>query len=282
MSSPGSRLALVILAALLQACASQQAEKEAPAKPPGAAGDAYQAIRYSHDRDGAPLRSISPEDVSNAVPRPDPILAVGNRSPYSVSGVEYRILDDYLGYREQGIASWYGAKFDGHETSNGEIFDVYAPSAAHKTLPIPVYAKVTNLENGREVIVRVNDRGPFHSERLIDLSYGAAVKLGFANQGTARVEVAVIDVTGADDRRDAPGGHYRFLQLGAFGSPESAQQLQARLQTFVQAPVFISEVDVSGNILYRVRIGPVSNGDELVLVQQQLRDGGYPEGQPLP
>lgn len=272
--------AALALGVLLQACGTQQAEESASAG--GSAGDAYQASRYSRDRDGAPLRAIRADEVADAVPRADPILAAGNRSPYSVSGVEYRILEDHSDYREQGIASWYGAKFDGHETSNGEIFDVYAASAAHKTLPIPVYARVTNLENGREVIVRVNDRGPFHSERLIDLSYGAAVKLGFADQGTARVEVAVIDITGADDRRDAPAGHYRFLQLGAFGSQESAQQLQATLQAFVQAPVFVSEVDVSGDILYRVRIGPVSNGEELALVQQQLRDGGYPEGQPLP
>ncbi|MFV8818525.1 septal ring lytic transglycosylase RlpA family protein [Haliea sp. E17] len=272
---------LLLTTSLLQACASRPVETAA-APAPGAAGDEYQATRYSRDRDGAPLRAISPDQVADAVPRADPILAVGNRSPYAVSGVEYAILDDYREYREQGIASWYGAKFDGHETSNGEIFDVYAASAAHRTLPIPVYARVTNLENGRKVIVRVNDRGPFHSERLIDLSYGAAVKLGYANQGTARVEVEVIDVTGVDDLRNVPGSHYRFLQLGAFGSPESARRLQTQLAAFVQVPVFVSEVDVSGSVMYRVRIGPVANGDELALVQQQLRDGGYPEGQPLP
>ncbi len=271
---------LVVLLAI-QGCSSTQ-EKPAESSPAVSSGDAYQASRYSRDRDGAPLRAITPEQVADAVPRPDPILAVGNRSPYAVSGVEYEILDHYQDYREQGVASWYGAKFDGHATSNGEIFDVYAASAAHRTLPIPVFATVTNLENGKRVVVRVNDRGPFHSERLIDLSYGAAVKLGFANQGTALVEVAVIDVTGVDDLREAPGGHYRYLQLGAFGSRDAAHRLQGELQAFVQAPVFLSEVDVSGTTMYRVRIGPVANGDELVLVQQQLRDGGYPEGQPLP
>ncbi|TGD74378.1 septal ring lytic transglycosylase RlpA family protein [Mangrovimicrobium sediminis] len=260
---------------LLSACASHK-----PA--PGSAGDAYQARRYSHASDAAPLRVLTPEEVADAVPRADPILAAGNHSPYTVSGKTYRILDNHAGYRERGIASWYGAKFDGHETSNGEIFDVYAPSAAHRTLPIPVYARVTNLDNGRSVIVRVNDRGPFHSERLIDLSYAAAVKLGFDQRGTAPVEVEVVSIAGVDDRRDAPGGHYRYLQLGAFGSADSAQRLRSQVQAFVQVPVEISEVDVNGDILYRVRLGPVADGEQLALLQQQLRDGGYPAGQPLP
>lgn len=268
------RLGLIALLglALLQACSSQ--------KP--TSGDEYQATRYSQSQDAAPLKHIGPDDVSDAVPRADPILAAGNKSPYAVNGVTYEILKDYRNYRERGTASWYGSKFHGHETSNGEIFDIYAASAAHKTLPIPSYARVTNLDNGRSVTVRVNDRGPFHGDRLIDLSYAAAVKLGYMDKGTARVEVEVLNIAGVDDRRDATGGQYRFLQLGAYGAEDSAQQLQTELQAFVQSPVFISEVASGGKTLYRVRIGPVSDADELALVQQQLRDGGYPEGQPLP
>ena len=143
--------------------------------------------RYGDAHDAAPLKAVNASDVADATPRPDPILAVGNKSPYTVNGVTYEVLQDYRHYRERGIASWYGAKFNGHETSNGEIFDLYQASAAHKTLPIPSYARVTNLDNGKSVVVRINDRGPFHSERLIDLSYGAAVKLGYMESGTATV-----------------------------------------------------------------------------------------------
>ncbi len=265
---------------LLLACSSQEVKEQE--KLAGNSGDEYQAIRYSQSQDAAPLKHIGPDDISDAVPRPDPILAAGNKSPYSVNGVSYEILKDYRNYREQGTASWYGSKFHGHETSNGEIFDLYAPSAAHKTLPIPSYARVTNLDNGRSVVVRVNDRGPFHGNRLIDLSYAAAVKLGYMEKGTASVEVEALNITGVDDRRDAPGTHYRFLQLGAFGAEASAQRLQAELQGFLQTPVFISEVDAGGKLLYRVRVGPVADSDELALVQQQLADGGYSQGQPLP
>ncbi|KAA1188524.1 septal ring lytic transglycosylase RlpA family protein [Pseudohalioglobus sediminis] len=245
-------------------------------------GDEYQATRYSQQQDAAPLQSISAADVADAVPRADPILLAGNKSPYTVNGVTYEILEDYRNYKEQGLASWYGSKFHGHETSNGEIFDLYAASAAHKTLPIPCYARVTNLDNGRSVVVRVNDRGPFHSDRLIDLSYAAAVKLGFMENGTAPVEVAVLNIAGVDDRRSAPGTHYRYLQLGAFSRASAAESLQADLQGFLQVPVFVNEVDAQGRLLYRVRVGPMADTEELELVKQQLHDGGYPPGQPLP
>jgi rare lipoprotein A len=238
--------------------------------------------RYPQAHDGAPLKSIGPDDVADATPRADPILAVGNKSPYTVNGVTYEILEKPRHYRERGIASWYGTKFNGHKTSNGEIFDLYQASAAHKTLPIPSYARVTNLDNGRSVVVRINDRGPFHADRLIDLSYGAAVKLGYMERGTAPVEVEVLDITGVDDRRDAPDSHYRYLQLGAFGTEASARRLQAELQPQLTAPVFISEVQSGDQLLYRVRIGPVASGDELLAVQQQLQDNGYDAGQPLP
>ena len=168
--------AVLLGLALLQGCSS--AEKKS-------AGDEYQATRYSQDQDAAPLKHIGPDDVSDAVPRADPILAAGNKSPYTVNGATYEILKDYRNYKERGTASWYGSKFHGHETSNGEIFDLYAASAAHKTLPLPTYARVTNLDNGRSVVVRVNDRGPFHGGRLIDLSYAAAVKLGYMEKGVS-------------------------------------------------------------------------------------------------
>lgn len=232
--------------------------------------------------DGAPLRSILPEDVADAVPRPDPILSLGNKSPYTVLGKTYEIMDDHSGYRERGLASWYGTKFNGRHTSNGEVFDLYAATAAHKTLPIPSYVRVTNLSNGRSIVVRVNDRGPFHSDRLIDLSYGAAVKLGYMEQGTAEVEVEVLTLAGVDDRRGTPLGSYRFLQLGAFGSEASAQRLQQELESQVQAPVFVSPVEAGGNMLYRVRIGPLDSNEDLLALQDELQASGYSGAQLLP
>ncbi len=233
-------------------------------------------------RDGAPLWPISADEVQDAVPRADPILAAGNRSPYTVNGVTYEVMDSHIGYRERGIASWYGAKFDGRLTSNGEVYDLYAPTAAHKTLPIPCYARVTNLDNGRSVIVRVNDRGPFHSDRLIDLSYAAAVKLGYMEQGTARVDVEVVQLAGADDRREAVSGHYRYLQLGAFSSRDSAERLVRQLTDAVAVPVEIEPVETAGERLYRVRVGPMGDNGSLLAMQERLQALGFGPGQLLP
>ncbi len=255
---------LAIVLALLAACSSS----------PGS--------RYATHQDAAPVRPISADEVPDAVPRPDPILSAGNKSPYRVNGVTYEVLTDYRNYREQGIASWYGAKFDGYETSNGEIFDLYQATAAHKTLPIPTYARVTNLDNGRSVVVRVNDRGPFHPDRIIDLSYAAAVKLGYMEHGTARVEVEVVDVTGVDDRRGAVAGDYRYLQLGAFSARDSAARLQGEVQALAAAPVVVSEVETGSGLLYRVRVGPFKDGKQLQAAQQRLVENGYARGQPLP
>jgi len=271
-------LLLGVLALVVVACSSQ------PKKDPdsGQSVDTEEPSRYQQAQDGAPPLPIDPVDVKDAVPRPDPILSVGNASPYEVNGVKYDVLDDYKSYKVRGTASWYGAKFHGHKTSNGEIYDLYLASAAHKTLPIPCFARVTNLDNGKSIIVRVNDRGPFHSDRVIDLSYGAAVKLGYMEAGTARVEVEVVDVIGVDDRRDSVAGDYRYLQLGAYSTEDSARRLQDSLQALLAPPVFVSEVQSGANLLYRVRIGPMSDAVELESVQKQLRMAGYDGGQPLP
>ncbi len=162
--------ALLVLAVLLSACGS------------------------SPSRDGTPPRKLNPADIKDAVPKREPIKKAGNKSPYTVLGQTYVLLPSAKGYRQTGMASWYGTKFHGQSTSNGEVYDVYEMTAAHKTLPIPTYVLVTNLENNRQAVVRVNDRGPFVSNRIIDLSYAAAVKLGYADKGTAFVEVAAIDV----------------------------------------------------------------------------------------
>jgi len=267
------------IALVVVACTSQP-DKDSDSDQ--SAGTRELPSRYQQARDGAPPLPIDPAEVQDAVPRPDPILAVGNASPYTINGVEYEVLDDYKSYKVRGTASWYGSKFHGHKTSNGEIYDLYLASAAHKTLPIPSFARVTNLENGNSIIVRVNDRGPFHSDRVIDLSYGAAVKLGYMEAGTALVEVEVLDVIGVDDRRDSVAGDYRYLQLGAYSTEHSARRLQDQLNELLTPPVFISEVQSGANLLYRVRIGPMSDASELESVQKQLRTAGYDGGQPLP
>lgn len=237
---------------------------------------------YTVRHDSAPLRAIDPEDVLDAVPVADRITSAGNSSPYRVRGRQYHVLKDASSYRERGIASWYGAKFHGHKTSNGEIYDLYRATAAHKTLPIPSYVRVTNLSNGRNIVVRVNDRGPFHPDRVIDLSYAAAVKLGYMELGTAQVEVEIVNVSGVDDRRDSPGGDYRFLQVGAFGVEASARELQGSLAAVLATPVFVSPVSTGKNLLYRVRVGPVADSDSMTRVQRQLVALGYARGQPIP
>ena len=259
-----ARAALAFFPALaLVACSGPE--------PRGIAGD-----------DGAPIAPIAVEDVADAVPRPDPLLPAGNTSPYVIEGREYRVLATAAGYDETGVASWYGTKFHGQRTANGEIYDLYLATAAHRSLPLPSYARVTNLRNGRQIVVRVNDRGPFHSERLIDLSYAAAVRLGFAERGTTEVRVEVIELAGVDDRRGIQGGEYRYLQLGAFSSLRSAQELRDSVSAMVEVPVRVSPVDVGGQRLNRVRVGPVNDGRELQRLRDLLMARGYSPGLALP
>jgi rare lipoprotein A len=155
------------------------------------------------------VKDTTPRYVPNVACIPEPLVTdeprspVGNRSPYTVLGKQYHVLDRPRGYAEQGTASYYGAKFHGRRTSNQEVYDMYAFTAAHKTLPLPSFARVTNLDNGRSVVVRVNDRGPFHEGRVIDLSYAAAVKLGIVARGTGRVEVRALSPGDADAPRGA-------------------------------------------------------------------------------
>ena len=148
--------------------------------------------RYSISQDRAPTRGIDPASIPEVIAGPVIRTGAGNRSPYTVLGRTYTVLPTERGYSARGVASWYGEKFHGHKTSNGEVFDMYKVSAAHTRLPIPSFLRVTNLENNRSIVVRVNDRGPFHGDRIIDLSYAAAVKLGFAERGTARVQLDAV------------------------------------------------------------------------------------------
>jgi rare lipoprotein A len=245
------------------------------------------SIGSRESADGKPLRAISAADVVDAQPRPESILAAGNTSPYTVDGVEYQVLASSRGYRERGIASWYGRKFHGRNTANGEVFDAYAASAAHRSLPLPSYARVTNLGNYRSIIIRVNDRGPFHSDRLIDLSYGAAVSLGFSEQGTATVEVIALSVDGSEDLRADPAlatwkSDYRYLQVGSFGAADSARSLQRKLSGLTDAAVTVREIQLRGSAFYRVRIGPLADRAQLLALREELIELGYTGVKPVP
>ncbi|NIA01422.1 MAG: septal ring lytic transglycosylase RlpA family protein, partial [Planctomycetia bacterium] len=171
-------LCVSALAALLVACSS---------------GERSSTSRYSQAQDSAPYRAIDVSAVKDAIPRVEPKSRYGNPASYVVLGKRYTTLASSKGYKKRGIASWYGTKFHGHRTSSGESYDMYEMSAAHKTLPLPTYARVSNLRNGRSVIVKINDRGPFHENRVIDLSYAAASRLGILGKGTGLVEVEAID-----------------------------------------------------------------------------------------
>jgi rare lipoprotein A len=166
-----------ILVAMM-ACSSAPAPEQTPESP--------NAGRYSISQDRAPTRIVDLASIPEVIPEPLNRTGAGNRSPYTVLGKSYEVMPTEEGYNERGVASWYGEKFHGHKTSNGEVFDMFLASAAHKSLPIPSFLRVTNLDNNRSIVVRVNDRGPFHGNRVIDLSYAAAVKLGYADRGLWR------------------------------------------------------------------------------------------------
>lgn len=228
--------------------------------------------RYQHRQDFTPRPITDIHSLPEPTPRSEPRSAMGNPVSYRVFGKEYRLLPSAEGYRERGEASWYGMKFHGHQTSNGEIYDVYQFTAAHKTLPIPSYVRVTRLDNGKSVVVRVNDRGPFHGGRIIDLSYAAAVRLGMERQGVAEVEVEVIS--------PAQQQAERWVQVGALGDAAAARRLQQQLQTHLQQNWPVSISATSGQRpLHRVRIGPVPEGEPLQQLLQQLQPLNL--GQPL-
>lgn len=197
--------------------------------------------------DGAPPGPL-PTHFEKVVPVHAPLSRYGNPDSYRVNGHTYEVLTTSSGYRTRGLASWYGTQFHRRRTSSGEDYNMYALTAAHKTLPIPCYVKVKNLDNGRVAIVKVNDRGPFHEGRVIDLSYAAGVKLGLFPKGTANVEIEALTTTGAKGSHPA---HF-YLQAGAFSSSELAHALQQKLAKLSPSPVFIEKTPQ----YYLVRVGP--------------------------
>ena len=240
-----------------------------------------QSSRYREGSDSVP----APIDVSKLrepVPKVEPRSLYGNKSPYTVLGRIYQVLPSARGYDERGIASFYGNKFHGYKTSNLETYDMYAFSAASTTLPLPSYARVTNLQNGKSVIVRVNDRGPFHDNRLIDLSYAAAVKIGVWPKGTGLVEVRGIDPTQPSKELPAPvavtSGHPGiYLQVGAFADSGNAERLAQRLRKADLGAVQILDSVVNGRHVRRVRVGPLASVDRADQVSRQIEGMGLPQ-----
>ncbi|MCM0611076.1 septal ring lytic transglycosylase RlpA family protein [Marinobacter sediminum] len=255
--------------------------------------------RYTISQDRAPAGQFDASGLSDAKPIYEAPRRAGNKSPYTVWGKQYQVIPSNEGYVARGTASWYGEKFHGHKTSNGETFNMYEMSAAHKSLRIPGYARVTNLDNGRSVVVRVNDRGPFHGDRLIDLSYAAAKKLGYQSRGTARVEVAAITVRADGSmflagQPFAPGasvsrpessvaatgqmaGDNRalYVQLGSFSSRDPADKLLNRLSAVMENPVRVRAIDTAAGRFHRVQVGPFVNEDSARRTQNLLEARGF-------
>lgn len=217
------------------------------------------------NKDGAP-KGPPPTFFQKVKPVYEPFSRYGNPDSYAVNGRQYEVLRSASGYKTRGMASWYGTKFHNRRTSSGDEYDMYAMTAAHKTLPLPSYVRVKNLKNGREAVVKVNDRGPFHADRVIDLSYAAATKLGLLPHGTAPVEIEALNV-------NAPGGahaaHY-YVQAGAFDSQAFANALKNKLSKLTPSPVFIENYQQR----YIVRVGPFANKQMTDQLKQRLAMNG--------
>lgn len=316
------RIFIFAIAALfiLSACENIPEESE-PRSQPSAGGSPAPTTsnsRYKVDQDYYPDQLLNPDEIQDAIPRDEYVSKNGNKSPYTVLGKTYYVLPTAKGYKETGTASLYGMKFDGYATSNGETYRTNEMTAAHKTLPLPSYVKVTNLENGRTAIVRVNDRGPFHEGRIIDLSYAAATKLGYQNKGTAQVTVEAIDpktfdydsVGGtaiipvninSDVVSDANGGSSSSNNESypPVSQPTSLPSVNGDGRLFLQVGAYL-EKDIAmasykklaqkygklANIqsgddnFYRLRIGPISESD-VDRISKDLQREGFPEPMPV-
>lgn len=297
----------------LVACAGQSTVKPTPAPPSGAskpaAAPSSAPVDASSNKAGGYYLDDGPgenppqdiDSIPNAVPKKEPLLDRSNK-PYKALGAVYTPMTRYQPYKVSGVASWYGKRYHGKKTSSGEVYDMYSMSAAHPTLPLPSYVKVTNPANGRFVVVRVNDRGPFKNNRVIDLSYAAAYKLRFSAQGSTLVEVEAIDsstttsysqpvkapvvaiatptaiplsnssqnsISNSNSANVSAVIQY-FIQAGAFKNEANADSLKKKIQgmEIEQNAGFNSEYN---NGLYRLKLGPYASKQEADQVAAAIR-----------
>ncbi|HKV97170.1 MAG TPA: septal ring lytic transglycosylase RlpA family protein [Gammaproteobacteria bacterium] len=249
-------------------------------------------------QDHGPANPVDLSHIPNAVPQFVTPSRYGNASPYTVNGQTYSVLPNCAGYHERGIASWYGSKFHGGRTSDGETYDMFAMTAASKELPLPCYVRVTNLQNGQSVIVKVNDRGPFVANRIIDLSYAAAARISMLGTGTALVDVNAV-TPGEPQPPTGPGSNLPppvgaspvpaatgmasqpqlFVQVGAFATESNATRVLARLRAASVSPAFILAEVQNGITLYKVRIGPISDVTHVDALTAQLGTLGFSDAQ---
>jgi len=247
-----------------------------------------QTGRYQQKNDSTPSRIPFSSELQDAIPRDEPRSRGGNKN-YQVRGKHYQVLQSADNFRQTGIASWYGKKFHGHLTSNGEIYNMYSMSAAHKNLPLPTYLKVVNNSNNKSVIVRVNDRGPFHQSRIIDLSYSAAYKLDMLKTGTANVTITSIDetqLTKVETKKRATSevklvpiistepniSSGEYIQVFATRNKIQAQKTATALSMLYQKDAVLPGKDG----VFRVQIGPFIDKNELQIILENLKQQGYP------
>jgi rare lipoprotein A len=274
---------------MLSACSHYQERHHEISAMPSPFTSKKDLITQAVEGDGPPLEDIDLTHLQNATPKVEPLSRYGNPASYEVFGDQYHVLPHGQDYVAEGHASWYGRKFHGKRTSSGERYDMFAMTAAHRSLPLPTYAKVKNLHNGKEIIVKINDRGPFVKDRLIDLSYAAAKKLGVHQTGTARVRVSAIDAAqwqaqenkskkmnkqaktqlAANKSRNKTTESAKskiYIQLGAFNDKNNAQNLAKKASTLTQVLAHVTE----NKEVYKVRLGPLKDKKEAEQLKQKL------------
>lgn len=259
------RVLLPLLAALLAACAGRPTAPLPVATP----------LPPVSEPDGFPAPDEIPPNIvntPNAIPKPEPRSRYGNPDEYEALGKTYHVMRSAKGFTQRGYASWYGRKFQGHRTASGEPYDMFKMTAAHKTLPIPSYVRVTDLDNDRSVIVRINDRGPFHHGRIIDLSYAAAAKLQMLGVGSAPVQITAIS-PGAEAVKPIPG---QYLQAGAFADPVGAVAMREKLSALGIRDIELTNDAEGSKVVHRVLVGPFSTVESLQSARDRLASAEIP------
>jgi rare lipoprotein A len=238
--------------------------------------------RYQHKNDSKPARIPTVSELIDITPRAEPHSRGGNKKQYTVRGKTYSVLKSAESFSQTGTASWYGKKFHGHLTSNGEIYNMYAMSAAHKNLPLPTYLNVTNNANNKSVVVRVNDRGPFHEDRIIDLSYSAAYKIGMTKTGVANVTITAItdfampktkEITKTTHSPIIVTNQRKYIQVFATKNENLADKTAKALQNLYQ----INTIIPKNNNIFRVQMGPINDEQQLNKILTSLKKSGYPQ-----